>query len=352
MASVAPQKEEKKAPAPAGTPVPAREEKKAVATPSLAEKYTFFPIRDHKAYKFYKDHAAAIWSPEEIDLSQDLKDFEKLKPEEKLFIEHVLAFFSGLDGIIMEVTAGEVSTDRDLTKEQKAFMAIKTYMEQVHSETYSLLIDGLIRDQKRKDELFSSLDSMPSVRALADWTMKWQLDEKVPKALRTIAGIITEGVLFSGAFAAIYWFKRNGVMPGLTFSNELISRDEGLHTLYGIYAASLLPKQDQKTVHAMFLEAMAVVEIFYRDALRTDLIGIDYASMMQYMRYIADDRLVLLGYAKLYNVEQPFDFMEMLLLTGKTNFFERRVGEYQKSTIRDGKNTGAAVTDPNLDADV
>lgn len=308
---------------------------------TLSERYTFFPIVERKAYEFYKQHCSTIWMPEEVDLSQDLRDLARMRPQEREFIEMILAFFAGLDGIVMEDATAQ---SEDVSKEQKAFLSIKAFMECVHSETYSLLIDTLVTDVKRKDHLLSSLDTMPSVKALADWSLKW-LSPSVSRAFRLLAGVIIEGVFFSGAFCAIFWLKRNGILPGLTFSNELISRDEGLHCLFGIYQLSLLPKQDEKAVHALFREAMAVAEAFYSDAIRVDLIGLDAKQMTQYVQYVADDRLQLLGYSKLYNVQQPFEFMKMLSLEGKTNFFEKRVGEYSKTTTtKNGVNPGRAVT--------
>jgi len=291
-----------------------------------------FPIQYPEVYEMYKKHEASFWTAEEIDLAQDNKDWENLTDEERHFIKHVLAFFAASDGIVNENLAGNFSTEIQIP-EARAFYGFQIAMENIHSETYSLLIEQYVKDPAEKDVVFDAIHTMPAVKEKAEWAVQWMNDEN-SFAERLLAFACVEGILFSGSFCAIFWLKKRGLMPGLTFSNELISRDEGLHAEFACLIYSMLEnKLPEDIVHNVVRGAVASERKFICDALPCDLIGMNSSLMTQYIEYVADRLLVALGYTKLWNVSNPFDWMEMISLQGKTNFFEKRVGDYQKAGV-------------------
>eukprot|EP01056_Protomagalhaensia_sp_Gyna25_P001382 Protomagalhaensia_sp_Gyna_25__1381@NODE_1699_length_1608_cov_295_233270_g1392_i0_p1_GENE_NODE_1699_length_1608_cov_295_233270_g1392_i0NODE_1699_length_1608_cov_295_233270_g1392_i0_p1_ORF_typecomplete_len298_score72_02Ribonuc_red_sm/PF00268_21/4_3e99AurF/PF11583_8/0_00046_NODE_1699_length_1608_cov_295_233270_g1392_i04911384 len=281
----------------------------------------------------YKQQEACFWVAEEIDLVQDLRDWENLNSDERHFIKYVLAFFAASDGIVLENLAGRFLREVKVP-EVRAFYAFQIAMENVHSETYSLLIDEYIKgDNAEKMRLFKAIDTVQAVEKKARWAVKW-MNHRNSFAERIVAFCAVEGILFSGSFCAIFWLKKRGLMPGLTFSNELISRDEGLHTDFGVLLYNLLEhKLPTSIITAIVSEALDVEREFICDALPVDLIGMNRRSMAQYLEFVADRLLTCLGCEKLYNSENPFDWMELISLQGKTNFFEKRVGDYQKAGV-------------------
>ena len=292
--------------------------------------YTLFPIKpsEEHLYKMYKHAVASFWTPEEITFSKDLEDWEKLTSEEKHFIKHILAFFAGSDGIVQENLASRFQ--REVSSQVvKLFYSFQNAMEGIHAETYSLLIDTYVKDKQEQDHLFRAIDTIPCIRKKADWALKW-IESESSFAKRLIAFAAVEGIFFSGAFCSIYWLKKRGLMPGLTFSNELISRDEGLHTLFAIALYHTLDEKPDPT--AIIKEAVDIEEEFITDALSCSLIGMNAKMMKQYIRFVADRLLVQLGSEKVYNVANPFDFMDLISLEGKTNFFEKKVSEYSRPT--------------------
>ncbi len=296
-------------------------------------RFVLFPIQHDDIWQFYKKSEASFWTAEEIDLHQDITDWEtKLNDNEKYFIEHVLAFFAASDGIVNENLAENMVNEAQYT-EAKFFYGFQIMMENIHSETYSLLIDTYIKDNARKDYLFNAIEHMDCVKKKADWAMSWI--EEGTFADRLIAFAAVEGIFFSGSFCSIFWLKKRGLMPGLSFSNELISRDEGMHCdfaclLYNDHIVNKLPKE---TVERIITEAVTIEKEFVSDALPVKLIGMNSDLMCQYIEFVADRLLVSLGNAKVYNVENPFPWMDMISLQGKTNFFEKRVGDYQKAGV-------------------
>lgn len=298
------------------------------------DRFVLFPIQEANLWKRYKDAVATFWTPEELNLSKDRDDWDnKLNRDEKHFIEYVLGFFAGADGIVMENLASRFLEEVQLP-EARAFYSYQIFIENVHSETYSILLDTYIRDDNRRRELFAAIETVPVIQKKAKWAMHWINDQKASFAQRLIAFAIVEGVFFSGSFCAIYWLKKRGLMPGLTFSNELISRDEGQHcdfavALYGFIQGRLL----QEDVHAMFQEAVEVEKEFICDALPCSLIGMNSKLMATYIEFVADRLLVQLGYDKIWEAKNPFSFMEMISLRPKSNFFEVRVGEYKKAEV-------------------
>merc|ERR1719440_2553546 len=297
-----------------------------------------FPIRFPQVWEMYKKHEASFWTAEEIDLSQDNKDWETLSAPEQHFIKHVLAFFAASDGIVLENLASQFSTEVQIP-EARAFYGFQMAMENIHSETYSLLIEQYIRDPAEKAKVFDAIHTMPAVRDKAQWAMQWMNTEN-SFAERIVAFAAVEGILFSGSFCAIYWLKKRGLMPGLTFSNELISRDEGLHAEFACMLYGMLQHQlPEDVVHDIIRGAVEVERKFICEALSCDLIGMNSDLMTKYIEFVADRLLTALGHTKLFNVSNPFDWMELISLQGKTNFFEKRVGEYQKAGVM------AATTD-------
>lgn len=296
------------------------------------DRFVLFPIQYNDIWQMYKQAEASFWTAEEIDLSPDLKDWEKLNEGEKHFISHVLAFFAASDGIVNENLA--VNFLREVQfPEAKCFYGFQIMMENIHSETYSLLIDTYIKDSSEKDRLLHAIDTISCVQKKAEWAIKYI--GKGDFAERLIAFAAVEGIFFSGSFCSIFWLKKRGLMPGLSFSNELISRDEGLHCdfaclLYTKYLENKLPDQ---RVYDIITEAVKIEQEFVTDSLPVDLIGMNAKLMSEYIEFVADRLLVALGLNKVYNASNPFDFMEMISLQGKTNFFEKRVAEYQKAGV-------------------
>merc|ERR1719298_180260 len=297
----------------------------------------------------YKKHEASFWTAEEVDLSQDNKDWDSLTEKEQFFIKHVLAFFAASDGIVAENLLEQFSTELQIP-EARAFYGFQIAMENIHSETYSLLIEQYIKDPNEKDEVFNAMFTMPPVQEKANWALQW-MNKENSFAERVVAFAAVEGILFSGSFCAIYWLKKRGLMPGLTFSNELISRDEGLHADFACLLYSMLEnKLPDDVAHSMIRGAVQVEREFIRDSLPCDLIGMNSKQMTNYIEFVADRLLVMLGHPKIFNTSNPFDWMELISLQGKTNFFEKRVGEYQKAGVM----TGAQEEGSNafaLDAD-
>ena len=291
-----------------------------------------FPIEHDDIWQFYKKAEASFWTAEEIDLSQDLKDWENLNDGERHFIKHVLAFFAASDGIVNENLAEHFVSDVQYT-EAKFFYGFQIAIENIHSETYSLLIDTYVDDSKEKDQLLHAIETLDCVKKKADLSLRWI--DNGSFAERLIAFAAVEGIFFSGSFCSIFWLKKRGLMPGLTFSNELISRDEGLHCdfachLYTKHLVNTLPKE---TVKDIIEDAVNLEKEFVTDALPVKLIGMNADLMCQYIEFVADRLLVELGCSRIYNSSNPFDFMDMISLQGKTNFFEKRVAEYQKAGV-------------------
>lgn len=286
----------------------------------------------------YKKAEASFWTAEEIDLSHDQKDWERMSPGERHFVQHVLAFFAASDGIVNENLA--VNFMREVqVPEARCFYGFQIMMENIHSETYSLLIDTYIKDAAEKDRLFHAIDTVPCVTKKAEWALRWISKKNASFAERLVAFAAVEGIFFSGSFCSIFWLKKRGLMPGLAFSNELISRDEGLHCdfaclLYSMLQNKLTPERIQEIIG----DAVEIEKEFVTSALPVDLIGMNAKMMCQYIEFVADRLLVALGYPKLFRASNPFDFMELISLQGKTNFFEKRVGEYQKAGVMNGSN--------------
>jgi len=304
---------------------------KPVNEPLLQEdenRYVMFPIQDQSIWQMYKKQVDCFWRAEEIDLSKDMVHWEGLNMDEKYFISMILAFFAASDGIVLENLAARFMGEVQLS-EARAFYGFQIAMENVHSETYSLLIDTYIKDREEKNVLFNAIHNFPCIKKKADWAIKWIQDKRSSFATRLIAFACIEGIFFSGAFCSIYWLKKRGLMPGLTFSNELISRDEALHTEFAILLYSKLNKKVSKAkVIEIIKEAVEIEKEFICDALPCRLIGMNSELMCQYIEFVADRLVVQLGYDKMFGTKNPFDFMEMISIEGKTNFFEKRVAEY------------------------
>jgi len=302
------------------------------------ERYTLFPIQHQDIWDAYKDAQRANWIAEEIDFSQDSMDWEKkLTDNEKYFIENILAFFAGADGIVNDNLMERFANDITIL-EAKFFYAFQMAIENVHSETYSLMIDTFVKDAVKKQKLFNSLETMDSIKQKGDWAIKWINDRDTNFATRLIAFAIVEGIFFSGSFCAIFWLKKRGLMPGLTFSNELISRDEGMHTDFAVLLYSKIKNRvPVETIHQIFTEAVKIEKNFILNSLPCSLIGMNSTLMTEYIEFVADRLLTQLEYPKLFNSKNPFPFMENSSLQGKTNFFEKRVGEYQKSNVGNTK---------------
>ncbi|MEL6275081.1 MAG: ribonucleotide-diphosphate reductase subunit beta [Bacteroidota bacterium] len=310
-------------------------------------RFVLFPISHDDIWKFYKLQEACFWTAEEIDLSADLTDWHnKLNDNERHFVKHVLAFFAASDGIVNENLAENFVAEVQYT-EAKFFYGFQIMMENIHSETYSLLIDTYIKDPKEKSYLFNAIENMPCVKKKADWALRWI--EEGSFAERIIAFAAVEGIFFSGSFCSIFWLKKRGLMPGLSFSNELISRDEGMHCDFAclLYNDHIQYKLDPEVVKEIIVDAVTIEKEFVSDALPVNLIGMNSDLMCQYIEFVADRLLVALKQPKVYQVENPFPWMDMISLQGKTNFFEKRVGDYQKA----GVNASREEQEFSLDAD-
>jgi len=317
-------------------PSAALEEPKAALEPILQEnptRFTLFPIMKPKLFQKYKQHVSVFWTPEEIDLAKDMKDWVKLSANEQHFIKNVLAFFAGSDGIIQENIAARFMNDIQLA-EARQFYSVQLMMEAVHSETYSLLIDTYIEDKEEKMKLFTAIQTVPCVKLKAEWAQKWIASTEENFATRLIAFAIVEGIFFSGSFCAIYWLKERGLMPGLTTSNEFIARDEGLHTDFAcLLYEEIIHKVPKAKVHKIIREAVKIEKQFITESLPCHLVGMNDKLMAQYIEFVADRLSTQLGYGKIYSTQNPFDFMERISLEGKDNFFEKRVTSYAKSGV-------------------
>tara|TARA_B110000008_G_scaffold276026_1_gene314568 strand:- start:1064 stop:2038 length:975 start_codon:yes stop_codon:yes gene_type:complete len=304
---------------------------KPASEPLLTEdpnRYVMFPIQDHDIWSMYKRQVDCFWRAEEIDFSKDMASWKTLSNDEKYFIKMIIAFFAGADGIVLENLGTRFMTEVQLS-EARAFYGFQIAMENIHSEAYSLLIDTYVKDRVEKDRLFNAIENFPCIKKKADWATKWINDKRSTFATRLIAFACVEGIFFSGAFCSIFWLKKRGKMPGLTFSNELISRDEALHTEFAVLLyKKLLRKVPKKRVVEIVKEAVEIEREFICEALPCKLISMNSKLMSQYIEFVADRLIVQLGYDKIYNVSCPFDFMEQISIEGKTNFFEKRVGEY------------------------
>jgi ribonucleotide reductase beta subunit family protein with ferritin-like domain len=302
-------------------------------------RYVMFPIQHDDIWKMYKKQVDSFWRPEEVDLSKDLVDWATLSPDEKYFISMVLAFFAASDGIVLENLAVRFMKDIQLS-EARAFYGFQIAMENIHSEQYSLLIDTYIQDPKEKQRLFSGIQNYPCIAKKAEWAKKWIHDNRSSYASRLIAFACVEGIFFSGSFCSIYWLKKRGLMPGLTLSNEFISRDEALHTEFAILLHSKLSKKlNKKRVQEIITEAVEIEKEFITEALPCRLIGMNAKLMIQYIEFVADRLSLQLGYDKIYKSQNPFDFMELISVETKVNFFERTNSEY-------------ALANKTVDADV
>ncbi len=307
----------------------------AINEPILKEnpnRFVLFPIQFDDIWQWYKKSQACFWTAEEIDLSQDLTDWKTLTSDEQYFIKHVLAFFAASDGIVNENLAENFVSEVQYT-EAKFFYGFQIMMENIHSETYSLLIDTYIKDNKEKDYLFNAIDNLECVRKKADWAMRWIDNGSFQERLIAFAAV--EGIFFSGSFCSIFWLKKRGLMPGLSFSNELISRDEGMHCDFAchIYNEHVQNQLSKETVTKIIADAVTIEKEFVSDAIPVKLIGMNAELMCQYIEFVADRLLVSLKCEKIFNAENPFPWMEMISLQGKTNFFEKRVGDYQKAGV-------------------
>lgn len=314
---------------------------KAVIEPILTpddKRYVMFPIKDNSIWEMYKKSVDCFWRAEEIDLSKDANDWDTMTEDEKYFISMVLAFFAASDGIVLENLASRFMGDVQLA-EARAFYGFQIAMENIHSETYSLLIDSYIKNNEEKDKYFNAIEHFPCIRKKAEWAQKWIKDNRSSFATRLIAFACIEGIFFSGSFCSIFWLKKRGLMPGLTFSNELISRDEALHTEFAVLLyKKLIKKVNKSRVLDIIKEAVEIETEFICDALPCRLIGMNSSLMTQYIQFVADRLSVQLGYDKIYNATNPFDFMELISVETKTNFFEHKVAEYALATkkIDDG----------------
>ena len=297
------------------------------------ERFVIFPIKHPDIWAKYKQHMSVFWTPEEIDLSKDLAHWEKLNDNERHFIKHILGFFAGSDGIVMENLATRFTREVQWP-EAKFFYGCQNLLEAVHSETYSLLIDTYIHDPKEKSDILHAIDTIPCVKKKADWAMQWIESPDADFATRLLAFAAIEGIFFSGAFCAIFWLKQRGVMPGLTLSNEFIARDEGIHTDFAcLLYSKLVNRLTKAKAHKILREAVKIEKQFITKALPCELIGMNADLMKQYIEFVADRLCLQLGYAKIYNAANPFDFMERISLENKDNFFEKRVSTYAKGSV-------------------
>lgn len=310
-----------------------------VVEPMLADnpnRFVLLPINYHEIWRFYKTHVASFWTAEEIDLTQDLADWARLSDGERHFVKHVLAFFAASDGIVNENLVLNFMREVQIP-EARCFYGFQVAMENIHSETYSLLIDTYIKDPVEKDFLFNALQNLECVAKKGNWAMRW-IDEAPSFAHRLVAFAAVEGIFFSGSFCAIFWLKKRGLMPGLTFSNELISRDEGLHCDFACLLYSMLENPlDPLELESIITEAVEFEKEFVTDAIPVSLIGMNAEMMQQYIEFCADRLLVSLGNEKFYGTANPFPWMDMISIQGKTNFFEKRVGDYQKAGVMNNR---------------
>jgi ribonucleoside-diphosphate reductase beta chain len=300
-------------------------------------RFVIFPIQHHDIWQWYKKQEASFWTAEEVDLHQDVFDWEnRLNKDEQYFVKHILAFFAASDGIVNENLAENFVNEVQYS-EAKFFYGFQIMMENIHSEMYSLLIDTLIKDDEEKDRLFNALENFPAIQRKAEWALKWI--ESPSFAERLIAFAAVEGIFFSGAFCSIFWLKKRGLMPGLATSNEFISRDEGMHRDFAVHLHNehLINKVPEERIKQILIDALDIEREFITESLPVDLIGMNSKLMTQYLEFVTDHLLDSLGCSKEYKVENPFDFMDMISLEGKTNFFEKRVSEYKKAGVNMNK---------------
>lgn len=323
----------------------------AIAEPILQDnkdRFVIFPIKHHDIWEWYKKQEACIWTAEEIDLHQDLNDWNnKLNDDERYFIKHILAFFAASDGIVNENLAENFVSEVQYP-EAKFFYGFQLMMENIHSETYSLLIDTYVKDEAEKNQLFHAIEVFPAIKEKAEWALKWVQSPNFNERLIAFAAV--EGIFFSGSFCSIYWLKKRGLMPGLTFSNELISRDEGMHCDFAVHLHNhhLVNKVSKERITEILTDALNIERKFITESLPVSLIGMNSKLMTQYLEFVTDRLLVELGCNKVFNVTNPFDFMDMISLQGKTNFFEKRVSEYQKAGVM---NNDSSTQKISFDAD-
>ena len=311
------------------------------------DRFVLFPIKHNDIWKMYKQAEASFWTAEEIDLSADQTDWEKLSNDERYFVKHVLAFFAASDGIVNENLVLNFMREVQIP-EARCFYGFQVAIENIHAETYSLLIDTYIKDTAEKAHLFNAIETIPAIKKKADWALRW-IDEAPSFAHRLIAFAAVEGIFFSGSFCSIFWLKKRGLMPGLTFSNELISRDEGLHCDFACLLYSMLQNKLSDTeLLSIITEAVRAEQEFVTHALPVSLIGMNAAMMNEYIEFVADRLLVSLGQDRHYKVQNPFPFMEMISLQGKTNFFEKRVAEYQKAGVMANKESQIFAMDDDF----
>jgi ribonucleotide reductase beta subunit family protein with ferritin-like domain len=313
-------------------PAPAMPLPEPLLDPS-EDRFVIFPIKHHDLWAKYKQHSAVHWTAEEIDLSKDMKDWEKLSENEQHFVKHILGFFAGSDGIVMENLAMRFSREVQVP-EAKFFYAEQNIIEAIHSETYSLLIDTYLQDKEEKTKILKAIQTIPAVKKKADWALAWIDNKDADFATRLLGFAAVEGIFFSGAFCAIFWLKQRGVMPGLTLSNEFIARDEGLHTDFAcLLYSKIVNRLSKQQAHKIIREAVKIEKHFITKALPCELIGMNAKLMAQYIEFVADRLLLQLGYPKAYHATNPFPFMERMSLENKDNFFEKRVSTYAKATV-------------------
>ncbi|TDQ28630.1 ribonucleotide-diphosphate reductase subunit beta [Tenacibaculum caenipelagi] len=311
------------------------------------DRFVIFPIQHNDLWEWYKKQQACFWTAEEIDLHSDLNDWNtKLTDDERYFIKHVLAFFAASDGIVNENLAENFVNEVQYS-EAKFFYGFQIMMENIHSETYSLLIDTYIKNEEEKNRLFKAIEVFPAIKKKADWALKWIDSDSF--AERLIAFAAVEGIFFSGSFCSIFWLKKRGLLPGLTFSNELISRDEGMHCDFAVHLHNnhLVNKVPKERIKEIIISALNIEREFITESLPVSLIGMNATLMTQYLEYVTDRLLLEFGCEKEYEATNPFDFMEMISLEGKTNFFEKRVSEYQKAGVKSG-GTGSISFDADF----
>ncbi|XP_020240393.1 ribonucleoside-diphosphate reductase small chain [Cajanus cajan] len=314
------------------------------------DRFCMFPIQYPQIWEMYKKAEASFWTAEEVDLSQDLRHWDSLTDGERHFVTHVLAFFAASDGIVLENLAGRFMKEIQVA-EARAFYGFQIAIENIHSEMYSLLLETYIKSSDEKHHLFHAIETIPCVAKKAQWALRW-IDSSDSFAERIVAFACVEGIFFSGSFCSIFWLKKRGLMPGLTFSNELISRDEGLHCDFACLLYSLLRKKlSEERVKEIVRDAVDIEREFVCDALPCALLGMNGELMGQYIEFVADRLLVALGCGKVYNVQNPFDWMELISLQGKTNFFEKRVGEYQKASVMSNLNGDDGIHVFKMDED-
>jgi len=309
-----------------------------------SNRFTLFPIKHNEIWKMYKKAEASFWTAEEMDLSKDKNDWETLQENERYFIKNILAFFAGADGIVGENLLENFSTEIQIP-EVRCFYGFQIAIENIHAEVYSLLIEKFISDETEKTKLFEAITEIDCIKQKANWALKW-FSRDNSFAERLVAFATVEGIFFSGSFCAIFWLKKRGLMPGLTFSNELISRDEGMHTDFAVLLYSMLNnKLSKKRIYEIISNAVEIEKNFINESISCAMIGMNTKLMSQYIEYVADRLIFQLGYPKLFNSSNPFDFMQLISMENKTNFFEKRVGEYSLANVKIDKDADDDIID-------